>query len=781
MKLVDKIKEFSNLDDLVSEIESDKHTRNILSNRYPVRLIFLQRFETFRALIERLDKIGINICHIERELPHPDGWITKDSLINIVKNINVDTAIVPFSELVRFYSSPELSNFFHQVLLIENSDISRRIYLPLIGIEQRFEKDFFQDFTRSEESAPFWKISNETPNSIKVFLSADKIAGKLMDIETIPNTEEWLKFWKKKSPCDVICYSKPLNIFYNNTLPDSIFFIEKFENIKNLIEKVLNKVIPVPFIIKDNNHWEKLSSLINKDFTTFTDCVKKHFNVVSITQNNFLDFWLKSDNEFDKWLLQHFVVSNDSLKQTYLSKVLISLPDYTDHTLLKYLFLAIFSLDTKESFISERLNLIKQYECLKSANLSDDVINELKNKIKELPDKNLALMVCTGCFQFEKEFIFALFVSNEISDYELLSQRFPDIANYISSSIFDNTSKNQEWIYEYLAEYKKSKLSDKVSDNLNKILLEFNGNSDSFYNWYHSFESLHSILHTNKVDKVIWIDALGIEWVSFIENYLTQANKDLRIVKKLVGVANLPTSTEHNRFSDAKYIQDFDSFIHNNTYSYPDLLIKEMEEIKRILNSCLILDSNQTYALVSDHGLTALSRLASSKKYGKEDSHEGRFIEVKGNEHTQDSDYIYHKSDIDQKEYLIALKHNSLGKKPIREAHGGCTPEEVLVPLLIISNKKDTNQIDYSVTIEKTEISKKEPLLSFTIMPKPQNAYLKFSGKKQKLNFNNNTHKWEIIMDKSLSGELSVAVLVDNFEKSFTINIKSGLIEEDLF
>ncbi len=781
MKLVDKIKEFSNLDDLVSEIESDKHTRNILSNRYPVRLIFLQRFETFRALIERLDKIGINICHIERELPHSDGWITKDSLINIVKNINVDTAIVPFSELVRFYSSPELSNFFHQVLLIENSDISRRIYLPLIGIEQRFEKDFFQDFTRSEESAPFWKISNEAPNSIKVFLSAEKVPGKLMDIETLPNTEEWLKFWKKKSPCDVICYSKPLNLFYNNTLPDTIFFIERFENTKNLIEKVLSKHIPIPFVIEDNDYWEKLSSLINKDFTTFSDFIKKHFNVVSITQNNFLDFWLKTDNEFDKWLLQHFVVSNDSLKQTYLSKVLISLPDYTDHTLLKYLFLAIFSLDTKESFISERLNLIKQYECLKSANLSDDVINELKNKIKELPDKNLALMVCTGCFQFEKEFIFALFVSNEISDYELLSQRFPDIANYISSSIFDNTSKNQEWIYEYLAEYKKSKLSDKVSDKLNKILLEFNGNSDSFYNWYHSFESLHSILHTNKVDKVIWIDALGIEWVSFIENYLTQANKDLRIDKKLVGVANLPTSTEHNRFSDAKYIQDFDSFIHNNTYSYPDLLIKEMVEIKRILNSCLILDSDQTYALVSDHGLTALSRLTNSKKYGKEDSHEGRFIEVKGKEHTLDSDYIYHKSDIDQKEYLIALKHNSLGKKPIREVHGGCTPEEVLVPLIIISNKKITSKVDYSISIEKTEISKKEPLLSFTIIPNPQYAFLKFLGKKQKINFNLKTQKWEIVIDKSLSGEHSVTVLVENYEKTFTINIKSGLIEEDLF
>jgi hypothetical protein len=86
MKLVDKIKEFENLEGLISEINSDKVTRDILSRRYPVRLIFLQKFETFRLLIERLSSIGVKNYHLEKDLPHPDGWITKDTLINIVKN-----------------------------------------------------------------------------------------------------------------------------------------------------------------------------------------------------------------------------------------------------------------------------------------------------------------------------------------------------------------------------------------------------------------------------------------------------------------------------------------------------------------------------------------------------------------------------------------------------------------------------------------------------------------------------------------------------------------------
>ena len=38
MKLLEKIKDFENVEDLISEIKSDKITNNILSRRFPVRL-----------------------------------------------------------------------------------------------------------------------------------------------------------------------------------------------------------------------------------------------------------------------------------------------------------------------------------------------------------------------------------------------------------------------------------------------------------------------------------------------------------------------------------------------------------------------------------------------------------------------------------------------------------------------------------------------------------------------------------------------------------------------
>jgi hypothetical protein len=781
MKFENKIKIFDNLEDLISEIKSDKITRDISSRRYPVRLIFLQRIETFRLLIEKLSFIGIENYHLEKDLPHQDGWITKDTLIDIVKKISKNTAIVPFSEIVRFYSKIDFINFFNQLLLIENEDLDRRIYLPLIGIEERFERDFYQNFSRQDESAPYWKIADEIPDTIKVILSTNVNIGSVDNFETINNSEEWLKFWKKKSPCNVICYSNPLNVFYKNTLPDTIFSIEQYSNPKSLIENVYSKEIPIHYIESEKKHWGKLAVLLNNDFVTFNDFVKKYLKVTSLTIKTVLDHWLKEEDEFGKWLIKHFIISQNCLKDKYIYKVFESVEDYSDHALLKCLYQKIFLLECTESLIKDRFDLIKQFSNLKPIILCDEVIYELSSNIRSIKDSNQALLLITGLFSFEKEYMLELFLDDRISDFSLMIERFPDIAYYLNESSFENLTDENKWILEYIKEYKKSKLSNFITDRLSSLLLKYNNDESSFYSWYHSFECIHSVFHREKVDKIFWIDAMGIEWISFIEGYLNQNHKKLRITQKLIGVANLPSSTDQNRFPDSKYIQDFDTFIHNNPFIYPDSILTEIDEVKKIIEKYIVLDVDQKIAIVSDHGLTALSRLVDSKKYGKDDSHEGRFIEVDEKDHVSDSDYIIHKSEVDQKNYLVALRHNSLGRKPIREVHGGCTPEEILVPFVIITNKREELEINYVISIEKTEISKKEPSVLVDIRPKPPTGEFEINGKLKKLVFNNETNKWVAQVDKTLSGEFVIKVIAGSIEKSFKINIISGLIEEDLF
>jgi hypothetical protein len=51
----------------------------------------------------------------------------------------------------------------------------------------------------------------------------------------------------------------------------------------------------------------------------------------------------------------------------------------------------------------------------------------------------------------------------------------------------------------------------------------------------------------------------------------------------------------------------------------------------------------------------------------------------------------------------VALTHASLNNRPVREVHGGCTPEEILVPFIVISNKKSAGVIEKISEQQQTE------------------------------------------------------------------------------
>ena len=104
--------------------------------------------------------------------------------------------------------------------------------------------------------------------------------------------------------------------------------------------------------------------------------------------------------------------------------------------------------------------------------------------------------------------------------------------------------------------------------------------------------------------------------------------------------------------------------------------------------------------------LCRLSRLVEAQSYMTKASHEGRYIEVESSESLEDRNYLRHQNGVNN--YKIALTHASLNKKPVREVHGGCTPEEILVPFIVISNKKE-NIKNISTDIVKQNTPKETP------------------------------------------------------------------------
>jgi len=716
MTAEEKIKVFKLVETLIAEIKSDRSSKDILKNRYAVRFIMLDNFNVFQELSLQLAAANVNTFGLETLLSYDnkDRWITQDELKNNIKQLNNCTVVSPFSEIVRFYNDEKFTTFFNEIALLENSQekLNRRIYIPLIGLESRFVK-FLSSFGRIEESAPIWAVKTGVSQPVTIYLTpnADSAKGysfpkSYRGLETM---YDWLLFWKTKAPTEkIICSSLPINVNYKYSQPDNIFDIKPIETAFEFVTQFLKIQIDIEYKASDEYFWIQLLSFIDckkGNAFSFKAFVEEHFNVHKLTIKDLLNKWTLIDTtEFDRWLLKHyylqFIADNE-----YLSGILLDCADYSALRLLREIALSIFVDTSQQRQIEERnalLNLFDQQHKLPEADLS-----EMKEQILKIVkvNTNKAISLCSGKFDFEKALFIGWYIDGELLLSEL-QNRYPDFASYMADCHCGLVPQSPEyWVNNYIQAYKKAKVNDNYTDEIKNYIAEKNANEASFYDWYHKFESSNELLEKEKPDKVYWIDWLGIEYLSLINEIISKSN--FQIEKLKIAKTGILSSTEYNSFENVTKLDNLGKFIQNNFYQYPQTICKEIEIVKNMFTQILTQSAKTTIAIVSDHGLTALSRLLDSKKYTAKANHEGRHIKLDSKETIEDTDYIRHKNGTGN--FKVALTHASLNTKPIREVHGGCTPEEILVPFIVISNTEKKKEIMRKDIIEQRTSEKTKP------------------------------------------------------------------------
>ena len=200
MEVSEKIKNFPSFEELIVAIKGDIITRDFLSRRYNVRFIMLNSFDTLRKLVLELQDLGVEMVTLDGLIPsdEPDAWITTDALKEKVFSCTKPSLITPFSELVRFYPDELFRGFFSEIILSERSR-TNRIYIPIIGLENRFT-DFLSHFGRLSECAPIWQYNDSEPQSVEVYVIQKykdlnpTVVGKRCHLRTL---SEWLQFWKE--------------------------------------------------------------------------------------------------------------------------------------------------------------------------------------------------------------------------------------------------------------------------------------------------------------------------------------------------------------------------------------------------------------------------------------------------------------------------------------------------------------------------------------------------------------------------------------------------------
>ena len=692
MTAVEKIKVFTSIEDILLEIENDRQSKSILNRRYAVRFIMLDNFDVYREFVTRLSVIGIKSFDIENLLgDDKDSWITQDELKNVIKNITESSIVSPFSEIARFYDDVKFKTFFNEISLLENphDNLTRRVYIPLIGLQNRFEK-FLNSFARISESAPVWSIKSNAPQKVSLFLvNPNDFPENNQGLKTL---YDWLRFWKTQAPVEkIVCSSLPVIIYAENSDPDNIFTPIKIKSAHEFIEKYYNLSLNIPYLKTEEKFWKQLLSHISDNSFNFNQFVKKYFNVHELSVKDILNKWISENStDFDRWLLKQYYLQYISNNE-YLNRIILNCEDYSSLKLFKEIAL---NTTIEKTFIEERNNLLNLFD--RQYKLPDSELSALKEKILNIAksDTKKAISLCSGRFDFEKE-LFIVWYKDEKISIENLKELYPDFVAYQSDIRYDS------WANAYIQAYKQAKVENKYTDEIKSFIVEHNANEETFYEWYHKFELSKELLAQEKPDKVYWVDGLGIEYLSLIQDIINNSNFEIKKLK--IAKTGIPSSTEHNKFENIDKIDDLDSFIHNNRYQYPQDICKEIDIVKNIFKEILNQTTKTTIAIVSDHGLTALSRLVDSKKYETKASHEGRYIKLDSSDCLEDSDYIRCQNGEDN--FKVALTHASLNTKPVREVHGGCTPEEILVPFILISNKKEDIK-NVSTDIDKQNISK---------------------------------------------------------------------------
>lgn len=811
--------EYIDFNSLFEAIKQDKEAEGANAsnlNRYPVRFVLFDNFKDSYAFALRM----IQEMHVQME--KMEKWVTEagyadilithqrfaDEIEEYIRGLQGESKILaPFSEIARFYDNIHLKEFdvlIRTVKGIETSnqgwDKHQRVYIPIVGLEGKMSP-FFKDTQMT-----IWHLhSVDEDLNYRLILTNQTTYGvrHLEKFYTIVhNVSEWLAIWRKPdthTKKHLICTSSAIHANSDNARPDNAFSFAVCDTAHDFLIKGLNFPFKhINYIPKDDQFWEELTKDIDLEelapdseegglpHFSFTRYFEHHFSVSSIDGiKGFMKLWFDYKSDFSRWLLVNTYLS-DVDEEDYIGRVLHNLKDYTDQSLF-----SAFALEINQNVddMKERLCCLND-GAQRGICLSIDTQNDLEEALEENA-KNYGysntIKLFSSISEREKRMTIQWLRDGKIKRDDI-KESYPELYYYLEKST-GTTNDAQVWALEYIDKYKTAKVTDSYAP-IEAAINEINQDSSTFYKWYVKFKTIPQLLNSRgDIEVFYWIDGLGIDWIPLISHIVELRNRDkIYLNEIMIGSALLPTITSKNKANLEKLkkngvvfkkIGDIDKLAHENNYVYPDNIIHEIEAVCTAVNDILDQYQSKKIAIIADHGLTALAQYQDGLKLkGFTSHHFGRYATKNDGKIVEDNNYFID----DDHKTVFALRHNSLGNKIAdnSSAHGGCTPEEVLVPIFIISPEKN----------KKTWTLR---LLNKTLDPINNVLHLNILGLQStddpKVIYNGVTYEiqktGEGIYDCAIKnlddGVTEIEFIAGGFSEKYTITVKTGATIDDPF
>lgn len=803
-------KTFDNFDDLMAEVTYDRTFTgegSATADRFPVRFVLFDNFRDCCQFVEELCKMGnVQVSRIESWMDedYPDTMLTHKKLADkihqvICENPTEYRIIMPFSELARFYNNmPERAEFNTLINTIKGYDTSasgyknrQRVYIPIVGLEGKLQH--FRDDSQSF----IWYFQNADHQLDYRLVLTDNTTFGVQGVDEVytiaPSVLDWLGNWTYPNlKQNIISTSHAIFSHADYAQPDNAFSYKVCRNAYQFLTEGLHLDVDcIPYREEELTFWEQLARRIElKDFK-FDKFFRQQFGVYALENYDvFYKLWFTHKDPFMRWLLAKYYTYRFCDKG-YICRVLQNLEGYSDTMFVKGLALTIFRLDNPEDYLDERM-IGLSIAAKNGIELPREIQKYIIEKIVEIEQRVgiLSAIPYLSSLSYEEKCVIIDWYSGGKIDKGQLKSLYPDLYYYLQPTI---VSTDQPWILDYIQAYKEAKICDTYTDEVKQYILEKNQNDVEHFKWSQDILLTRTLVHDRTdIMHYCWIDGLGVDWIPFIQQVVKEHElENFYVNEVLIAKAKLPSRTENNK-SDIYSISgngcilskigDLDQVAHT-IRPYPQFIIEDLELVRNSIHKMLQEHPGEKIAIVSDHGISYLSQKCDGHNLkGFKSDHYGRCaIMTTSTSLVKDDKYLIVPTDDGKTKQIVALKHESLmAKIPAgMGCHGGATPEEELVPIIIISNQKETNDT-WTATQVTTVLEEADPVFCvdiFGINP-GQMPVVEYDGVIYKMH-NQGVHflSERLSLNKDVT---KITLRVGMQTRDFNVSIKLAVQEDDL-
>lgn len=369
----------------------------------------------------------------------------------------------------------------------------------------------------------------------------------------------------------------------------------------------------------------------------------------------------------------------------------------------------VYALDKTEEFQDFKANVLTAIvDILHSDVRFAQFYKERKKLVRDFPESDVAVFVhenevdpqegiyrLTDNTQVEREAIIRLI--GKIGVHPAISTVYPALDMYLKKYVFDCGVLSSE-LTSYFEDYKNQKVTNVINDTFLSYIQKY-ALSMRYAQLDMRDNALMSIADKDSTC-LCWIDALGVEYLSYITELARIKGLAVHID---IARAELPTITSINRRffdewqGDAKVkISDLDDIKHNEAggFNYvecsaPVHLASELAVIEKVMNQAatdLAMHSCKKFVIASDHGASRMAVI-----HHQEEKYE---TDTKG-EHSGRCCKIFEGYDlpfaIPENGYIVLADYGRFkGSRAANvEVHGGASLEEVVVPIITLTLKRD--------------------------------------------------------------------------------------------